>query len=254
MNEQEGKAYYLSRKSEILTQFDTHARAWRPFLAASYGDEFAEAVLGDARRQYEALIPEIPYIGGDENPMTRHLVRSTTSLILYLAMKAYGKTAEEVGKVVYDAVVKVVSQLPYRPAQELSADFIAQEKQKAQKSRDRHYPEGWVWEFVEGDGVEFDYGYDFLECGAQKLYHAYGADEFLPFYCYLDFITDRTIGWGFVRTMTLAEGHGRCDFRWKKGGETQKGWPPPFLATPGSKTRDWACSRTVTATWRSNSP
>jgi hypothetical protein len=51
MNEQEGKEYYLSRKSKILTQFDTHARAWRRFLAASYGGEFAEAVLRDAHEQ-----------------------------------------------------------------------------------------------------------------------------------------------------------------------------------------------------------
>ena len=229
MNEQEGKEYYLSRKSEILAQFDTHAKDWRPFLAAAYGDEFTEAVLRDAREQYEALIPEIPYIGGDENPMTRHLVRSTTSLVLYKVMKARGKTAEEVGKVVYDAVVEAVSQLPPRDLKELSEEFIAEEKQKAQKSQEQRYPGDWVWEFVGGDGVEFDYGYDFLECGTQKLYHIHGADEFLPFYCYLDFVTHRTIGWGFARTMTLAEGHEKCDFRWKKGGETQKGWPPPFL-------------------------
>jgi len=105
MNEQASEDYYLSHKSEILTQFYTHAQAWKPFLAASYGDEFAEAVFQDAREQ----------------------------------------------------------------------------------------------------------------------------DEFLPFYCYLDFVTHRTTGWGFARTMTLAEGHDRCDFRWKKGGETQKEWPPPFL-------------------------
>ena len=229
MNEQEGKEYYLSRKSEILTQFDTHARGWRRFLVASYDDEFAEAALRDAREQYKALIPEIPYIGGDENPMTRHLVRSTTSLVLYKVMKARSKTAKEVGKVVYDAVVEFVRQLSPRPAKELSEEYVAEEKQEAQKSQARHYPGDWVWEFVEGDGVEFDYGYDFLECGTQKLYHAYGADEFLPFYCYLDFVTSRTPGWGFARSMTLAEGYEKYDFRYKKGGETKKGWPPPFL-------------------------
>lgn len=61
--------------------------------------------------------------------------------------------------------------------------------------------------------------------GTQKLYHAHGADEFLAFYCYLDFVTHRTIGWSFARTMTLAEGHEQCDFRWKKGGENAKGGP-----------------------------
>ena len=77
--------------------------------------------------------------------------------------------------------------------------------------------------------MEFDYGYDFLECSTQKFYHAQDADEFLPFYCYLDFVTHRTNGWGFASSITLAEGYEQCDFRWKKGGETRKGWPPPFL-------------------------
>lgn len=83
-----GKNYYIARKPEILMQFDTHADSWRPFLANRYGDEFADVVLRKTRQQYEALIPEIPCIGGDENPMTRHLVRSTTSLVFYKVMKA----------------------------------------------------------------------------------------------------------------------------------------------------------------------
>jgi len=229
MNRQDGREYYLSHRSEILTQFNTHSKAWKPFLINRYGDEFANTVLRETNQQYETMLPNIPYIGGDENPMTRHLVRSTTSLVLYKVMKTWGKTAEEVGKIVYEAVMVSVSQLPSRPYQDLSAEYLAEEKERAQKSQERRYSEDWVWEFIEGDGVEFDYGYDFLECGTQKLYHAQNADDFLPFYCYLDFVTHRTIGWGFFKTKTLAEGDERCDFRWKKGGETQKVWPPPFL-------------------------
>jgi len=223
------KHYYLARKPEIQAQFNTHAEAWRPFLVNCYGEEFASAVLRETRQQYEVLIPEIPYIGGDENPMTRHLVRSTTSLVFYKAMKARGKTAEEVGKIIYDAVEVSVRQIPSLPGPELSSVYIVEEKERARKSQERRYSGNWVWEFVEGDGVEFDYGRDFLECGTQKLYHAHEAEEFLPYYCYLDFVTHRTIGWGFTRTKTLAEGDERCDFRNKKGGETKKGWPPSFL-------------------------
>jgi hypothetical protein len=229
MNDQEGRAYYESRQAENLAQFDIHAEASEPFLVASYGAEFARSVLRDARERYEALLPELPYIGGDDNPMTRHLVRSVSSLVLYQAVKARGKTAEAAGKVIYDSVVASVGRLPRRPFQELSAQYVAKEKEQARESQERRYAGDWVWEFVEGDGVAFDYGYDFLECGTQKLYRAHGAEEFLPFYCYLDFVTHRTIGWGFARTMTLAEGHEKCGFRWKKGGETPKGWPPPFL-------------------------
>jgi hypothetical protein len=234
MRQSETGSYYLSRREDILDLYDTHSRAWRPLLARRYGDTLAEEIIQDAREVLEGLIRELPYIGGDDNPMTRHLLRSTTSLVLYKVMKARGKTPEEVGKIIYDAVAHAVSQLPAHPFKELSAEDMAQEREQARKSQERRYPGDWVWEFVEGDGEEFDFGYDFLECGTQKLYHAHDADEFLPFYCYLDFVTQRTSGWGFARSMTLGEGYDKCDFRWKKGGETRKGWPPPFLEQEGN--------------------
>ncbi len=144
-------------------------------------------------------------------------------------MKSRGQTAEEVGKVVYDALVVSVSKLPYLPEHKLNAEYVAEKKELARKSQERRYSKDWVWEYVEGNGIEFDYGYDFLGCGTQKFYHDQDADEFLPYYCYLDFVTHRTIGWGFARTMTLAQGDRCCDFRWKSGGKTEKAWPSPFL-------------------------
>ncbi len=226
-----GKEYYASRKSEILALFDDHAQAWKPFIVSRYGDDFADTILKEAREQHEALIPEIPYIGGDENPMTRHLIRSTTSLALCMAMKAQGKTAEETGKIIYDAVVKRASHLTPWPLK-LTSDDVRKRREQAKRSQERRYSGDWVREYVEGDGVEFDYGYDFLECGTQKFYHAQGADEFLPFFCFLDFPVNEAYGrglWGFTRTMTLAEGYEKCNFRFKKGGKTEHEWPPPFL-------------------------
>jgi len=227
MEQSIGQAYYLAREADILALFDDHARAWSPLLADRYGKGLADSVLQEARRRHEALIPEIPYIGGDENPMTRHIVRSTTSMAFYLAMNAHGKPAAAAGQILYAAVEARVGSLPLDAP--MGKGELAQKRKQALESRWRRYPGDWVWDFVEGDGVTFEYGYDFFECGTQKMYHAFGADAFLPFYCYLDFITYRTRGWSFERTMTLAEGHALCDFRFRKVGVTRRGWPPPFL-------------------------
>ena len=163
--------------------------------------------------------------------MTRHLIRSTTSLALYKAMKARGKTAEETGKIIYDTVVDRVRQLPVSASKTLSSKDAKAKRDQAEKSQERRYPGDWVWQFIEGNGVDFDYGYDFLECGTQKLYHAQGADEFLPFYCYLDFVTSKTSKHSrvLIRTKTLAEGHEKCNFRFKKDGRTEHNWPPSFF-------------------------
>ena len=108
MSKPETGSYYFVRRKDILNLYEMHSRAWRPFLAHRFGNTFAEKVIQDACEVLEGLIPELPYIGGDENPMTRHIIRSSTSLALYRAMKASGKSAEETGKVVYDAVVESV--------------------------------------------------------------------------------------------------------------------------------------------------
>jgi hypothetical protein len=134
-----------------------------PYLAHRFGPNFEEKVTRDARQLLEDLIPELPYIGGDENPMTRHIIRSSTSLVLYKAMKAMGKPASATGKVVYDAMVESVLHLP--PNQPLTEEELAGRKEQASITQARRYPGDWVWEFVQGDGLEFEYGYVFLECG-----------------------------------------------------------------------------------------
>ncbi|UCB42466.1 MAG: L-2-amino-thiazoline-4-carboxylic acid hydrolase [Dehalococcoidales bacterium] len=231
MNTINNPEYYLSRKAEIMERdYDGRAEGWKQSLTQTYGQEFAEVIIKEARQWFEEFLPTIPYIGGDENALYTHqIIRSAEYLTFYEVMKARGKTAQEVGKIIYDALAEYIRHLPQIPGPELTPEFRNQQIAQAKKSQERRYPDDWVFMYVEGDGVEFDYGSDYIECGAQKLYHTHGTDEFLPFYCYLDFATHRTIGWGFSRIRTLSEGHERCEFRNKKGRETKKGWPPPFL-------------------------
>lgn len=230
--EQEQNNYYVLRKLEILEGFDEAAQRWRVVLSHRHGDGFAETVLHEARERFEALIPAIPYIGGDENHLTGSLIRSVRCLAFYQAMKARGRPAEETGKVLYDAIKAhpddFIPQIP--PSQRLSRDeLMRRRRERAERSQEQRYAWDWVYEFVEGDDETFDYGYDFVACATEKLYRAQRAEEFLPFYCFLDFPMCELGGLGLSRTMTLGEGHERCDFRFKEGGKAELTWPPPFL-------------------------
>ncbi len=49
---------------------------------------------------------------------------------------------------------------------------------------------------------------------------AEGALELAPYVCSVDKVASEMLGWGLVRTTTLAEGGDRCDFRFKRGGQT----------------------------------
>lgn len=87
-------------------------------------------------------------------------------------------------------------------------------------SQERKYAGGYVLAYVEGDGQDFDYGIDYIECASCKFLNDQGATELGPYVCAVDRVASEMLGWGLRRTMTLAEGGERCDFRFKKGGKT----------------------------------
>lgn len=229
MSTQADCTYYTARRAELLRAFEEESQHWLPIVAARYGEELARALMGRSRDEFEALLPQLPYIGGDDNHLTGALVEFARCLAFYVAMKGCGRTAEEAGKVLFDAAVARigVARATIPPSQMLTPEqLMARRRERAERSQQRRYPGDYVYEFVAGDGVDFDYGYDFTECAAQKLCHAQGADEFMPFHCYLDYPKSTM---GLRRTMTLAEGHPKCDHRFKAGRDVQLEWPPPFL-------------------------
>jgi len=138
----------------------------------------------ESRAAYEALIPQVPYIGGESNRLTGSLLESVRCLALYQAMKAHGRTAPETGKVLYDAILARIGepQAPIPPAKLLTREqMMASRKRRAEQSQGRHYPNDYVYRFVLGDGQEFDYGYEFIECATDKFYRAQARPNSRPF-------------------------------------------------------------------------
>ena len=239
MKGRQGSNYYTSRKSKLLEDFDKQALKYsRKVLVPHFGEDRTDAILRDVRQEYETIIPKLPYIGGEENINTTFLIMSAGCLAIYKVLKDHDMTAEQIGKAIFEMVearayaypkffLRLVGKLKYGKKYE---KYL---KEQAAQSQRRRYPGDWVFTFIEGDRREFDYGLDFTECGACKLFHDHGADELAPYFCLPDFVFSKAFNRGLVRSMTLAEGHDRCDFRYKRGRETflaplRDGWPPQF--------------------------
>jgi hypothetical protein len=94
-------------------------------------------------------------------------------------------------------------------------------RKRANESHQRKYTYDYVFNFIEGDGKAFDYGVDYLECASCKFLTKQGAPELAPYLCPVDILYSDALGWGLMRTTTLAEGADRCDFRFKRGGSTK---------------------------------
>jgi hypothetical protein len=229
-----GSEYYVRNKARLLKEHQRMAAAGREILVAQYGETFADTLTRESLAEFEKLLPELPYIGGRRNSLTGNLVSSASALAFYRVMKRHGKSVEESGEYLYRMMEAWIERYPRFVRRLMGRYYMSklsqrQSRQKAAVSQERRYPGDWVREHVEGDGDAFDWGVDYTECGIVKFLHSQGADELAPYLCLLDYALFGALGIELKRTQTLAEGGERCDFRFKEGGETPRGWPPPGL-------------------------
>ena len=220
--------YYIAHKKRFLWEFDLVAKSSRS-VVAGYFDEDARALIAETRREFEDLIPQFPYIGGKQ-PHTEFMVFTGMLLAVYRVSKAHGKTAEQTGEMVFEMGRAFLNSFPTFLLRLLmplnfSRRYLDLIRKGAIESQQRKYPEGNVIDFVEGDGVTFDYGVDYLECASCKFLAKQGTPEIAPYLCPVDILFSEALGWGLMRTTTLAGGADRCDFRFKKGGPTRVAVP-----------------------------
>ncbi len=220
MNErQPASQYYIHRKPLLMFGFDWATRISKPVIARRYGEALTATLAAQARREYELLIPQLPYIGGRRNPLTPILIGAAMFLALYKSLRTEGAPVEEIGDVVYEAVEGFYRSLP-RGLMRLSGSlqFRAGARRKtremAAESQRRQYDGDWVYRVAEDEAYEW--GVDYVECGILKFFRQQGAEEFVPSMCRLDFLASEWFDWGLERTTTLAGGGERCDFRFKR--------------------------------------
>jgi hypothetical protein len=224
--------YYISRAPRLLREFDKAVERVKGVLVSRYGVEATDNLIKGARREYEALIPQLPYIGGKQ-PFTQFIIFTAWFLAMYRVLQRRGETVEQVGVLIYELGGAFMSASP-KFLQRLfghmtfSRRYLRNLRKRAAELQRRQYPGDYVYEFVEGDGETYDYGVDYIECGTCKFLNEQGAPELAPYLCTADRLYSEAFGWGLVRTTTIAEGGEKCDFRFRKGGETRVAVPEPL--------------------------
>ena len=229
-----GTIYILSKDSGPLSPF---FEATQKVFTARFGDDLSAVLIMEIKEAYEALRPEIPYIGGKGNMFTEWLNYGAYYLAMYRVLSARGHNVDDVGKLIFETYevmadypkwfLRIVGHFKY------GKKYEEKLRQAAVVSQKRKYPGDFVSSFIEGDGENFDYGLDITECGICKLYAAQGAERLSRYMCLSDYVVSKAFNRGLVRYKTIAEGAKKCDFRFKKGRETfvyplRKGWPPKF--------------------------
>jgi len=220
------EGYYVRSKNKLIRMFDKTLAWFRPPLEELYGKEFATGVLREAQLEYERLVPEIPFIGGSKVHMTEDLMESVRILAYLIVLKRHGKTLDECKIILQRSMETRMVKYPRLVLKlgkwrAFSKPFRHYLQTQAKASQEKKYPEGFVFNFIHGDGKEFDWGLDIHECGICKFYQEQNAAEFVQMACSIDYILSDKLGYGLYRTMTLAEGADKCNPRLKRGGLTQ---------------------------------
>ena len=237
--------YYVSRRRKLMKEFDKTLDRIRGLFVSRYGEEAVEEMLQEARQEYEALIPQLPYIGGRQ-PFTQFLVSTAWFLAMYRVLKRRGETVEEVGVLAYQASATYLNSQPrflrrFLGFMSFSPRYLRRLAERALESHQRRYLGDYVYDYIPGDGQTFDYGVDYRECATVKYLTEQGAPELAPYICPADILYSEALGWGLKRTTTLAEGAERCDFRFQRGGKTRVAVPEPLDRYISAGEQDVAC-------------
>ena len=210
----------------MLRDFDRTAQLAKAFVVERYGEESADELYRDARQEYETIIPQIPRIKGARARLLNSFLRITAQEVsVYKAMKKHGKTAGEAWEICHAAIRLRMEEFPKWKAR-LLRDFMYSPwvkrimGRRAKKMEQLRFGDFEV-RYLMDDGGDFDFGVDYVRCGNLELVKKLGAEEFAPYVCMSDIPLSNGLGWGLIRTQTLADGCDYCDFRFRKNATTQ---------------------------------
>ena len=105
--------YYLMKEKHIMREIKLALPHFRRFVVEAYGAELADVIVKQTLERFAALLPQLPYIGGDENRLTENLYLSAAMLAFYRALKEHGKPVEEVARIIYLGTESMYSSFPF---------------------------------------------------------------------------------------------------------------------------------------------
>ena len=215
-----------SRAPKLLKSFDYTADLVQGFVARAYGVGFAETLRSEVRQEYEGLIPQIPLIKSPLGfALNSFLAITAQEIAVHKVMKRHGRTAEEAWIICHAGLrlrMARYSKLKrWLLGRLMSSRMLLRRMRKQAESGISRSVGGFEVRYLIGDGAEFDWGVDYVRCANYQMVVDQGVEEFAPYVCMSDIALGDAMGWGLIRTHTIADGCDGCDFRFKKGAKTR---------------------------------
>jgi hypothetical protein len=203
--------------------FEFFLRATRRVIAREHGEAYADAVLADARGEYERVRPEVPGIGGRANVFQPVMTVNGWIVALHRALRRRGHGPEKVIAVSHEVFDAWIRRLPHALRHGLgrlllSGPALRYFESQARRSQERRHAEDFVWHVEKGADGEM--AMVFEECAVNKWYDAQDVRELRPFCNFADVTYSRLMGMGIDASKTIGLGCEHCELRFKRGRET----------------------------------
>jgi len=218
-----------ARQARHVVEFRSMCPGIAQYLTPRIGTEAAHRAAEDSAARFAALLPGLPFIGGEANRNQENLIQAAWLIAMSKAVKARGLGAADAGRILYDLCDRELAAMPAQELLKRGAAYFSEEnyaflRQWAEETSTRRYPGDWVARVVLGTGDDFDIGHDYAQCGAVLLFRAHGEEDVAPYFCLNDFVLSRHEGTGLRRAHSIAQGDALCDFRYKNGREVTQSW------------------------------
>jgi len=216
--------YYVKKKSKFMKDFDDDLTVAKDLLSLKFNANKVQQMIKSMKEKYENMLSEIPYIGGQKNPTTLILLRCVSNLAIFFELENEGFSFNEIGEFYYKYSIgnhmkrkQILEKAGRNPSlYPFDKTYVDYQKKLCENTSKKEFSEDWVMKFVEGDGTNFDWGWDIQECGVQKAYKMLNGERFLPFICLGDHYEAEVLGFGAPL----------CDHRFFKNGNALVAWPP----------------------------
>jgi hypothetical protein len=230
------KDYYALNRDKYMSVYKNIADGIEENVSLDVGKADAKKIRIQADAQFEKLYDSLPDVGGEKNLNLIYLIISASYLAFYPSMDKAGRTARDFGKNIlsmYESFME--QQTPEQNKQLQEAYFSEKNRQEFREyslwTQKKEFPMNWIAEYKEGNGVDFDWGYNYSRCSIVEFFKSWNAPDLAYYMCLTDFVRSRTIGTGLERTQTLAMGDSCCNFRYKKGREVKNDWKMELYET-----------------------
>jgi len=217
--------YYFEKSGRILNRFSDLLGLIKVELAQKASKNDLKNLIKKFYKTYYSKIPEIPYIGGDKNRLSRNIAYTSPAIILWKVLKSDGWKIDEFAPI-YLKALKIFNKREYSGIKGqlkriihrifIRKCFLSSVFNK-QKKLLKKYPNNFIFKPLKVNKDYFDFGYLILQCPIVEFGKSQDAEEILPYICAYDFYRSYYSHSGLNRSKTLAEGNKYCDFKFKQG-------------------------------------